>query len=229
VQPGGEPDYILNLLFGIPAGFDQDWARYFLNKPNWSFRDWNTSKEEVYKQSVTLDPGLGTANKTSLPTFRSRGKMVLYHGIADGLIPVGSSTGYYEAARQNNPQADLNNWFQYYQIPGMHHCAYIPSAQDNSRPPWYIAAAMQLKFIEWRKYNGFSVPNHEFDPEYDVFQALINWVERGTGFDHLVATSWGSNVDTSSPRTRKICPYPQKAVFKGGNPDVHTNWQSQNV
>ncbi len=49
--------------------------------------------------------------------------------------------------------------------------------------------------------------------QFDSFDALVNWVEKGTAPDQLLA-----KAGPASPwagRTRPLCPYPKVARYKG--------------
>ncbi|MBI2822131.1 MAG: tannase/feruloyl esterase family alpha/beta hydrolase [Acidobacteria bacterium] len=62
---------------------------------------------------------------------------------------------------------------------------------------------------------------------WDKLAALVEWVEKGTAPDYVVAThSTGGRVDNE----RKICAYPQRAVYTGpaGGEDDRANWVAGN-
>lgn len=72
----------------------------------------------------------------------------------------------------------------------------------------------------------WSVPGYK-DAEHDVLLAMMQWVEKGTVVDSIIATTWNSSFNASSPvqRQRPLCPYPQIAVFDGeGDVDVAASW-----
>lgn len=53
----------------------------------------------------------------------------------------------------------------------------------------------------------------------DLFNALVNWVENGVAPNYIVASQ-------GAVRTRKICKYPDEAVYNGaGNPNDQANFQ----
>ena len=57
------------------------------------------------------------------------------------------------------------------------------------------------------------------NPETDVLAALDRWVEQGVGPERIVASR------TNPARTRPLCPYPLKAVYKGsGSTDEAANF-----
>jgi hypothetical protein len=50
----------------------------------------------------------------------------------------------------------------------------------------------------------------------NLFGALVNWVENDVAPDQILAQNVTGGVVT---RTRPLCPYPQTAIFKGGDPN----------
>jgi feruloyl esterase len=58
----------------------------------------------------------------------------------------------------------------------------------------------------------------------NLFNVLVNWVENGVVPDSIpssnVAPRGGAVL-----RSRPLCPWPQEAIFNGGDPNVGTNWQ----
>lgn len=56
----------------------------------------------------------------------------------------------------------------------------------------------------------------------NMFEVLVNWVENGVAPDHLVATQ---NLGGGVTRTRKVCKYPNDAVYSGsGSTDDEANF-----
>ena len=49
--------------------------------------------------------------------------------------------------------------------------------------------------------------------QFDAFGALVEWVEKGTAPDRIIATARAATMWPG--RTRPLCPYPQTAVYKG--------------
>ena len=57
---------------------------------------------------------------------------------------------------------------------------------------------------------------------FDPLTALENWVEKGEAPASLLATK--QDNDGKTVWTRPLCPYPQKAKYKGGDANVATNF-----
>ena len=64
---------------------------------------------------------------------------------------------------------------------------------------------------------------------FDPLPSLTDWVEKGVAPERILAAHFKDNDPTSGniTRTMPLCPYPQKAAFRGG--DVHdaANWSCQ--
>jgi feruloyl esterase len=59
--------------------------------------------------------------------------------------------------------------------------------------------------------------------QYDAVTAVIDWVEKGTAPDSLVASKLSNGTVT---RSRPLCPYPQVARYKGqGSIDDAANFE----
>lgn len=74
--------------------------------------------------------------------------------------------------------------------------------------------------------NVWSVPGFK-DAQHDIMLAMMQWVENSTAVDSVVATTWTSPTNASTPvlRQRPLCPYPQTAVYDGeGDVDDATSW-----
>ncbi|CAI6341344.1 unnamed protein product [Periconia digitata] len=244
-QPGGEADWTLALGTGLETTFDQGLAQYWLADARagtpWTVNSWDsiykdglTGKQWVYRESTRSG---STINEPTADDFAAmanyEGKLLLYHGIADGLIPVASSNKLHREITNIKAEGE---WFRYFQVPGMHHCAWYPNGNpamgfpyiDTSYPPWYIAAAYQPSTIG--SSQGYGVPGHDDppDPAYDAIQAMIDWVERSSSPSpaSLIATAFNSS---SVVRTRKLCAYPQKAVYTGSNINDSSSWTCTTV
>jgi hypothetical protein len=55
-----------------------------------------------------------------------------------------------------------------------------------------------------------------------LFDTMVNWVESGVAPDSIPAQNTSGGVVT---RTRPLCPYPQTAIYKGGDPDAASSFQ----
>jgi len=90
-------------LTGRPFGIPLDWFKYFLvQDPKW---DWTTMTpavfEMLWKQSVEQWGTAFGADDPNLTRFRDRGgRVIIYHGLADQLIPAEGTIDYYKRVQQ---------------------------------------------------------------------------------------------------------------------------------
>ena len=217
---GGSTNKTTNITSnnGLPSPYGLGYQRDFLfNNATWNF-------SASYSDSVTdladrLDPGRATADKYDISAFKSRGgKMILYHGLADGLVPTKGTELYYNRTIRHfggdlGSLKNLRNttsFFKFFQIPGMQHCWASPPTVNA---PWNIGGAFQAGVMG----SGFySVPGFEGKERYDALLALRKWVEEGKEVKELVATSWreGLNVSSGVKRQRKVCAWPGRGVLR---------------
>ena len=191
------------------------YARYFLyDDPSWPWENLDYSTIELAED---LDPGDATADDFDLRPFKERGgKLIHYHGLADGSISTGSSIYFYnQVLRLLQPKGiDLSEFYRFFLIPGMQHC----SGGVNDAP-WYISGANQARSL------ATSPAASEQDPTHNALLALMAWVEDGIAPEQLVATKY-TNDDPSQGVTmqRPICPYPQEAKYVDGDQNKPTSF-----
>jgi feruloyl esterase len=69
------------------------------------------------------------ATDPDLSAFRRRGgKLIHYHGWADGGVPPGDSTDYYETVVARNGAAATQGFYRLFMVPGLQHCLGGPGA-----------------------------------------------------------------------------------------------------
>lgn len=204
---GSEQEWFVILSGTEPSPLGEKYINDFLfDDPDWTWQSYNDSIVWIADRE---DPGSCTADNYDLSAFKARGgKIIMYHGTADGLISTGSSPYFYEqvAKSMDGGVAALRSWFRFFFVPGMGHCAGTPVDA-----PWYIASGNQAGVLGTSVY---SVPGFE-DAQHDALLALMDWVENGTVVDQVVATTWKTQTDAISGvlRQRPLCPYPQTAQW----------------
>lgn len=213
-----EPQWFAVLSGDTPSTLGYEYVQYFvLDEADWAWEQYNDS---IIPTAEKMDPGNCTADDYDMSAIRDNGaKIILYHGMADGLIPTYSSKVFYErAADAMGGVEELSDWFRFFFVPGMGHCD--STAVDA---PWYFAGANQAGSLSTSAY---STPGF-MDAEHDALLALMRWVENGTAVDTLIATTWtdSSDPDSGVLRQRPLCPYPSMAQWdQVGDPDVATSW-----
>ncbi|KAI9152328.1 sulfatase [Paramyrothecium foliicola] len=107
-----------------PGGLGDKWISLFLRKN--SSASWQDVTAQafvkLYKQSVReYDSLLGTSDG-DLSEFRAAGgKMITYHGTADGIIPIQQMYHYYDSVLKND--ADAADFYRLFTVPGLAHCS----------------------------------------------------------------------------------------------------------
>jgi feruloyl esterase len=142
-------------------------------------------------------------DKPDLTAFRNRkAKMLLYHGMADQVIPIQGTTHYYfKVAAKMGGIEELQRFYRYYQIPGMGHCGAVGSV-DGIR--------------------GVSPPAKPPLPAPgQLFSALTDWVETGKAPEDLVV----KNADATI--SRPLCAYPARLHYRGGEKGLATSYSCE--
>ncbi len=148
---------------------------------------------QAQQRGVYLQPAFASVNTDdpSLGGFQKRnGKMILYHGMADQVIPVLGSNHYYvEAAKKHNGYSSLQRFFRYFPVPGMGHCYGVGSVSGLSG----VSPSADSPLLD----------------NTQMFNALVDWVENGHPPDHLTI------VNASKTLSRPLCAYPKKLKYLG--------------
>jgi feruloyl esterase len=148
------------------------------------------------------------ANSTDLGDFRQHGgKLIMYHGWADPLIPSQSSINYFNALVRDDGHdhgfqqvsfgGDRNlalrrtqSYARLYMVPGMYHCAGGPG------------------------------PN-----AFDALTPLVTWVETGVAPDAIVAAKFVNDTPPAVQMTRPLCVFPKVAKYNGsGSTSIAANF-----
>jgi feruloyl esterase len=157
----GEPD-------GTPARvpqFARDFLRYM------AFPDDPGESHDVGRFDFDRDPArmkplseLYNATNPDLTRFRDRGgKLIMYHGWADAIVPPGISTAYWTSVTAKmGGAAAVSGFYRLFMVPGFDHCGF---------------------------QSGPGITQSGLDP----LTALENWVEKGMAPDVLVATRYAAD------------------------------------
>lgn len=195
---------------------------FLLNDPSW---DWRNFDYAIVQLADQINPGNATAANFDLRPFHAHGgKLLTYHGYADGLIPSQSTPYYYNHVRGTLSDyaaagdlgaanaLPLDDWYRLFMVPGMQHCT-----TGVNGAPWYFAGANQARSLGTGVH---SVPGFS-DAQHDILLALMAWVENGTAPDAIVATSWvNDTVALGLNRQRPLCVYPKSSRYTAGDPNL---------
>jgi feruloyl esterase len=160
----------------------------------------NYANFDFHHDIKTVDNQLApvlNATSTDLSEFREHGgKLLMYHGWADPLLPSQSSINYFNAlvregghpfaqpVRFDHEDAALRQTQSYarlFMAPGMYHCSGGPG------------------------------PN-----VFDALTPLVDWVERGVPPETITATKYVNDTPASGVQmTRPLCVFPKVAKYNG--------------
>ena len=161
----------------LPFVTDRDCVPFQLNF------DFDTFLERVHETSGIYTESaadLGSIDSTNLSAFKAHGgKLIVYHGGADGAFSVNATIDWYNAVNAWE-RGNAANFARLFVVPGMNHCGGGPSTDD-----------------------------------FDMFPAIVNWVEKGVAPDNVVATASNPGYFGVESRSRPLCPYPKQARYKG--------------
>jgi hypothetical protein len=177
--------------------FAQDFYRYLAFQPPagpaFNVTDYDFDKDPprlAYSASIinaaTFNPSTGEIEFGDMSAFREAGgKLIIYHGWADSLVPPQLTVDFYEAlAKKSGGIAATQDFARLFRVPGMNHCGI-----NN---------------------NGQGIADTGIDP----LTALEQWVEEGNAPSELIATKTAPTGNQTLWR-RPVCAYPQVARCNG--------------
>lgn len=177
----------------------------------WVFgADFDYTKFDFDRDLDTLDEILApilNANNPDLSAMKELGgKILMYSGMSDPLVPYQDALHYYERVIQDQGGlAQTQDFFRFFLVPGMGHCGGGPGLNDIGLG---------------------GVQNVWQDSEHDVLSALVEWVEHGTAPEKIIATAF---KDSFAPNgisfQRPIYPYPKFPEYIGGDPNLPSSYQ----
>ncbi|KAL0565859.1 hypothetical protein V5O48_016161 [Marasmius crinis-equi] len=205
-QPGSESLLLTSLVGGQLFQFTSDWFRFVVF--NSSF-DPNTLTLADYEFAIRLNPFDIATFKGDLTEFKARGgKLLTYHGQADGLISPRMSEVYYDHAQ--DVSGELDDYYRFFRISGMSHCSGGPGA-------WQIGQV--------------NAPGTSLDPDKNVLTAMVQWVEQGQAPDTIEGVKFvNDSVGQGAAFQRKHCRFPLRNTYDGqGDPTQPESWSCQEV
>lgn len=165
---------------------------------DWDWRGFDFDRD-MPKVQTRLDPIVNDATRGSLEAFVARGgKLIIYHGLADTLVAPSQSVTFYERQEQQfGRDRKLQDNVRLFLAPGMMHCG------GGTGPDAFNATL------------GIPPRPPVDDAQHDIFSALIAWTDRGQAPDRVIATKFSNEDASEIDMQRPICPYPEKAVYRG--------------
>jgi hypothetical protein len=143
------------------AVFWDQWVKYFITgNSGFDSLTLDPQRPGPYRDRVSDLLGLQDVNKTDLSGFEKRGgKLLLMHGLADGLVATEATTEYYVRLLGDMGPGKVRKFVRYYTIPGLGHVFGSPSSAGGG-----------------------------FFASWDPLPALDAWVENGQAPSGLVTT-----------------------------------------
>jgi feruloyl esterase len=138
------------------------------------------------------------ANLSNSGFVKNGGKLIMYAGYEDPLIPSASTFDYYNKVKADQI-ADggpaITSFLRLYMAPGVWHCSGGPGANAFGNL-------------------GPQLPPVPANPSDDVLGALVNWVEGGVAPGNIIATKYVNDDETQGIAfQRPLCPYPTTAAL----------------
>ena len=157
----------------------------------------NFQNFDFHNDVDTVDDQLArvlNADSSDLGAFREHGgKLILYHGFADPLIPSQTTINYFNALVAHDGEGfqparfddhgtlrKTQSYARLFMVPGMFHCSGGPG------------------------------PN-----VFDALTPLVGWVEKGTAPETIIATKFVGDTPPAVEMTRPLCVFPKVAKYNG--------------
>ncbi|KAH6612400.1 Tannase/feruloyl esterase [Boeremia exigua] len=155
---------------GAPTGLGEAWLKFHIQKdPQWNYTLISSIDEyaRLFRASVQqYESIIGTADP-DLSNYRNvGGKIITYHGLADGLIPSKGTSDYYRRVMNLDPK--VGDFFRYFEVPGLGHCSGgsggQPTATFRALVDWVengiVPETLPIEFNDTagRKYERFLCP-----------------------------------------------------------------------
>ena len=186
------------------------WQAYFVGQPeparadfwrSWVFGDaqWDPRTFDFDKDVAAADAKVGFIDATNpdLSAFQAqKGKLVMYHGWADPVVPPEDGIQYYESvARKMGSEQNIISFFRLFMVPGMGHCGGGPGPNTfdvlGALDKWVADGVAPEKIIASHATNGTVDRTRPLCP----YPLEAHW--KGTG-----STDKAENFDCALPSAR---------------------------
>ena len=163
----------------------------------WTWRGFDIDRD-MPVVDAKLGPDVNDATRGSLAAFAKRGgKLVIYHGLADALVPPAQTVAFYQRqARSLGGLARLRRAARLFMVPGVEHCG------GGTGPDLFNSAA------------GALPPPPVAGASDDLFAALVAWTRDGAAPDQVIATKMAGKPATIAIQ-RPVCAWPAKLIHTG--------------
>lgn len=177
----------------------------------WVFgKDYDYKNFDFDHDMAKVDSVLGpllNANNPKLDQMKNHGgKILMYAGTYDQLVPFQDALNYYERVIEaQHGLKQTQDFFRFFPVPGMGHCGGGPGLND---------------------FGQGLTQNVKQDGEHDILTALVNWVEKGIAPEKIIATAFNCCDTVNKIRfQRPIYPYPKFPNYIGGDINSSSSYQ----
>ena len=181
--PASEPTWVAYTMPGFRIGSNY-YRNVVMNDPAWDPATFDVDRD--LPRAEQADAGATSAMDPDLSSFIARGgKLILYHGTTDGLIPYRNTVNYYRSVVARMGADKLKGSIRFYLVPGMDHCA-------GGEGAWAI---------------DYLTPLESWVEQGEAPAALPG--------AHPLLPFGQANAPPGQAFTRPVCPYPQIPAYQG--------------
>jgi len=119
--PGGEPAWFAFSPKAFPIGANY-WRDLVMANPNWTVASLDLDRDVARARTLDDKAELTTTHADLRPFFARGGKLLLWHGWTDGLIPAQNTIDYYQSVLRASGSAATAS-MRLFMLPGVDHCA----------------------------------------------------------------------------------------------------------
>lgn len=154
------------------------------------------------------------ATSTDLSEFREHGgKLLMYHGWADPLIPSQSSINYFLALMGNEGPGSQQ---------GFQPAGFFDHGNGHGNPALRRTQSYARLFMVPGMYHCSGGPGPN---TFDALTPLVKWVEAGVAPDTILATKFVDDTPPAVQMTRPLCVFPKVAKYNGsGSTSIAANF-----
>jgi feruloyl esterase len=227
INPGNVPGSETSNVFAMGFAFNEvnpkmepafdSLFKWVLTPPPWQWRTFDFDHNVAAVDDV-LESELN-ANSTDLWRFKNHGgKLILYSGWADPMIPSPVTINYFNAVTQTmfgslsaGAVTETQKFARLFMAPGMWHCGMSLAAGPG---PNSFGGMVQQ-------------PAPSFDAQHDLLSALTLWVEKGIPPTLVIATKYNDDQpEHGIAMQRPICVFPEIAEYDGlSNPSLPASFK----
>src|SRR5579871_1462586 len=171
----GWPQYLTAPREAVRIGLFRD---FVFDDPNWDPHTFDWDRDAAYVEAQVPDL---SATSTDLGAFKARGgKLVMYTGLADPVVPPQDPIDYYEAvAKASGGYAATQQFFRFFPVPGMGHCS------GGAGPSTFDALGALEQWVEHGTAPARLIASHASNGQVDRTRPLCPYPQvaryKGTG------------------------------------------------